>query len=357
MNSERPEDATPLPADAIQVDAPAGFRPRLRRDRQAANEPTPIATPRSTDYFGCELHERGGAPVGGTISLLSGAMIVAICLYFNQAAVAGGVAPPFFILAAALLHGRLFPVRYAISEEGIAINRPRRFVGYEEIQEVFVPDPVPAGQFPIHLLLAEDAVRLSGRINAPSASLAEFLRTQPVGRRATPSVPARFDNFLKQQLLVAPEHVYVFRGSKKRISPRTRRYRRAAWWLLLLLVCWLALALLFPRSPAYGPLAALAGIFGVIFLLGGYTGMRHSHARIKNWDEAVLIITPDALALQQGELCGELRWGELLSVSSRGGKELSSLNLKVRGASIQLFDIYHWPLEVAARLIAEFSGK
>jgi hypothetical protein len=357
MSPERPEDAAPAPTDAIQVDATAGFRARVRRDRRPSEEPPPISLPRSTEYFGRELHERGGAPVWGALFLLGGVAIVGLCLYHNQAAVAGGVAPPFFVLGAALLYGRLFPVRYAITEEGVSVSRPRRLLGYEDIQEVFVPDPIPAGQFPIHLLLAHDVVRISGRVSASSESLYDFLRTQPLGKRSESPVPARFDNFLKQQLLVAPEHVYVFRGSKKRISARTRRYRRAAWWFLLLVVCWLGLALVVPRTPAYGPLAALAGLFGVIFLVGGYTPLRHAHARINNWDETVLIITPHALALQQGALCGELRWEELVGMSGRRGREISSLTLKVRGAAIQLFDIYHWPLEVVAQLISEFSGK
>ena len=90
--------------------------------------------------------------------------------------------------------------------------------------------------------------------------------------------------------------------------------------------------------------------------------MRYGQARIKNWDEATLILTPLALALQQAELRGELRWEELLSVSNHGwhrtaAENLANLTLKVRGASIQLFDIYQWPLDCAAELIATYARK
>ena len=54
--------------------------------------------------------------------------------------------------------------------------------------------------------------------------------------------------------------------------------------------------------------------------------MRYGHARIKNWDDVALILTPLAMALQQGDLRGELRWEELLSLSNRGWRRAAHGN-------------------------------
>jgi hypothetical protein len=283
-------------------------------------------------------------------------------LAFSNSALAGVLAPPSFVLAMVCLRPLVMPRRFQFTEEGIACTRPRRFVKYADILDVFPMDRGAGERFPIHLLVGDDSVLLPARLGIPSAELAEFLRSQPLGQR-TREVPPIFTNFFKQQLLVSPpKQIYIFRGDKRRVSPRTRRYRSAAWWFLGLSAIWFALTPLDSGMPIYPPFGALAGLFGLIFLVGGYTPMRHGQARIKNWAEVTLIITPLAMALQQGDLRGELRWEELLSLSSSSRrraapKNLANLTLKVRGASIQLLDIYQWPLDCAAELIARYSRK
>jgi hypothetical protein len=250
------------------------------------------------------------------------------------------------------------PVRFAFRPEGIEVNRPPRLVRYEEILHALW---IQRGRRTVVELLLTD-----GHLRLPAAAdkgdeILKFLESQPRGPHDLGDVPARFTDFLKQQNLLAPDEIYIFRGGKRQVTPRTRKYRRAAWWLVLLAGTWFALAAI-DRTPLFPSFGALAGLFAVIFLAGGYTPLRHSHLGIKNIDDAVLIITPNAMALQQGDLCGELRWSELVSVAPYGmgssrSLDLAGLNLKVRGANILLVDIFQWPLTCAAELIKDYSGK
>jgi hypothetical protein len=71
---------------------------------------------------------------------------------------------------------------------------------------------------------------------------------------------------------------------------------------------------------------------------------------IRNWRNASLAISPEGLAMVQGEMKGELRWDEVQSVRANkkplGGFRLSSATpgpaivLKVQGATIHIADIY-----------------
>jgi hypothetical protein len=361
----------PVEPDAIHAGAPRPRpgadaitdRPQLRDSSPLPEEPQPVALVRSTAYFGRELREHSAKPILGGLFALLGAALVALSWNYHIPRLAGVLAPVCFLLAWACFRSLVFPGRFQFGEDGIACTRPRRFVSYSDIRDVFPMDRGAGDQFPIHLLLGDDSVLLPARLGIPSAELVEFLRSQPLGPRNTEEVPPLFANFFKQQLLVSPqEQIYIFRGNKRRVSPRTRRYRTAAWWFISLSAIWFALTPLDVPPPIYPPFGALAGLFGLIFLVGGYTPMRHGQARIKNWQDVTLIITPLAMALQQGDLRGELRWEELLSLSSSNRrraapKNLARLTLKVRGASIQLFDIYQWPLDCAADLIARYSRK
>ena len=371
MAPDRPDRTPPVEPEAIHAGAPRA-RPAAEaitnRPSRPGPPPLPEAPPavsvvRSTTFFDKELSERSSRPIWGGLVLVLGLGLLAVCWHFRSTHAAGVLGPPCLLLAVFLLRDLVLPRRCRFTEEGIATTRPRRLVKYTDICEVFALNRGAGAHFPIHLLLANDSVRLPARLGVSSAELVEFLRSQPLGQRSLSDVPPLFDNFLKQQLLLAaPGQIYVFRGNKQRVTPRTRRYRSAAWWLVGLAACWFALTPLDGVTPLFPSLGVGAGMFALIFLVGGFTPLRHAHARIKSWQDVALIVTPIAMALQQGDLRGELRWQELLSVSNRGWrnaapKNLTSLILKVRGASIQLFDIYQWPLDCAAELIATYSRK
>ena len=338
-----------------------GMPPRAPASAQRPSK-TPeerVDVERSTLLFGTELTASQGRPIWGTFFAVAG---LAVLAGFLAAQVpphpAGVLAPPLFVVALALLRGWAMPVRFTFRPEGIEVKRPPRLVRYEEILHALW---IQRGRRAVvELLLADGHVRLPAPPDKGDEIL-EFLESQPRGPRDLGDVPARFTDFLKQQKLLSPDEIYIFRGGKRQVTPRTRRYRRAAWWFVLLAGTWFALAAI-DRTPLFASFGALAGLFAVIFLAGGYTPLRHSHLGIKKIDDAILIITPNAMALQQGDLCGELRWPELVSVAPYGmgssrSLDLAGLNLKVRGANILLVDIFQWPLTCAAELIKDYSGK
>jgi len=110
---------------------------------------------------------------------------------------------------------------------------------------------------------------------------------------------------------------------------------------------------------AGGTLGLLSLLIGLLFVLHG----QQKTPRLKNWQKSGLVIGPAGLALEQGELVGELRWEEVHKIVDRtAGVSFTldsratqpCLRLDVAGASIMLFDLYHRPLRYIHDLIGSF---
>ena len=258
-----------------------------------------------------------------------------------------------------------FPVRYRFTETGFSRNRPKTAIDYADIDEVF-KDRGKKDQFPIYVLHRAGTLVISPRIDQRSSDLFAFLKSQFVGERKVRATPKLFDAFMKQQLMVcSPREIHVFRGGgPRRASGIIGWAIRFGLGLILPAPIWFYAATLGKKLEflfaAGGGFLTLGLIFAVVGLLGGLL----NRPRVKNWKNAVLIVTPDAIALEQGDLRGELRWSELQGVARMGSFQLTSdaanagagIALKVQGASITIADVYDRPIEYIHALIREYSG-
>jgi hypothetical protein len=85
---------------------------------------------------------------------------------------------------------------------------------------------------------------------------------------------------------------------------------------------------------------------------------------IKRWRQASLVISPQGLALVQGDMQGELRWDEVRDVRirrrDRSSFELSSgtagpgILLRVEGATVSIADLYDRPLVIIHQNILQY---
>ena len=85
---------------------------------------------------------------------------------------------------------------------------------------------------------------------------------------------------------------------------------------------------------------------------------------IKNSDGSSLIISPQGLALVQGNVAGELLWREVRGLKRRARERIRisaadtrvapGLHLDVGGAAIWIADIYDQPLDVIEKRIRQY---
>jgi hypothetical protein len=84
---------------------------------------------------------------------------------------------------------------------------------------------------------------------------------------------------------------------------------------------------------------------------------------MRNWREASLVIGPLGLAVVQGDLKGEMRWGELRQLHMKAPRFAAYANrmklgpgirLVVEGATIVIADLYDRPLRVIHQRIMDY---
>jgi hypothetical protein len=355
-------DPGEAPENAIRRGAPVHRPECVRRRDPILDAEIAKPAPRRNDFFGKAIKDRR-LPIGGLTLLALAFASLLLAWHLSSLRWAAGLVPLMLVPALFLLAGCWLRPRYRFTEEGVEVSNPTRFLAYRDIQDVFGSPRSPGANFPILLLHEAGFVRLPSTIDASSQELLDFLRSQPLGGRTLEDIPPLFEQFLKQQLMLAPrEQIYMFRGSAGRLADHARRYRRIGWPLLALAPVWFLTGRL---EPVFMVLGFAALMFGVIFLIGSRFPAALAAGRIKDWDQALLIVTPLGLALRQGDLRGELRWAEVVGLSGRGwrtaiapDRELrGGLLLKVAGASILLADIYHWPMQYIASLIRRYSGR
>jgi hypothetical protein len=255
--------------------------------------------------------------------------------------------------------------RLRFTEDGIRVTRPEVWLEYRDIVEIHAPDGQrrTGRNFEIHLLHGHGYFTIPKSAKASSADLLDFLETQPLGSREIPAVAPILRDFLKQQLAIhGRDGVYVYRA---RTTPPPDVRLGCGWWpAAAIFVVGLGLAVLGPIKSEVGFLCTGLGATAVGGLTCLLIALRHKMTvpPIKGWQQAMLVIAPDGLALTQGTLTGELRWRELKNaklgkgsaVSAAGGRTnaaVAGIHLQVAGASITIADLYHWPLSHALEQI------
>jgi hypothetical protein len=234
---------------------------------------------------------------------------------------------------------------------------------YEDIQGLVVRGSRRDPRAAFAICHRGGVLRVPPRLSVPSNEFYEFLQS-----RISPTGSAEVNPVLGGYLQRQKEAF----GSERVFTYRARRYvsagpnRRAALIFAAMAgaaVSWIALAsALGPRDYEpwliFGILLALVFSFSALALWFSAAG-----PRIRNWQQASLVIGPAGLAMVQGDMRGELRWAEVRRMRLRAkaanfqmdNRSASpGLILDVAGASVVIADIYDRPISLIQDRIAAY---
>jgi hypothetical protein len=334
----------------------------LGEEHVVATPPAPRPTAqRATHFIGRELAIRLPRPtLAFVFSVLAFAVLGLVGALVSGAIWQFGLV---YLLAIGVTAGVYFSRRRTrtlrVTADGVELTFPNEQLAYDEMVEIHAADDSQKSgkNFPIHLLHEHGYITIPPGVEADSSELQDFLETQPIGRRSLPDVPAILRDFVKQQTSIhGADAVCVYRA---RVTHPPAPLRSSALWVyttLAIVGAGLAVLGIVQRAEVLIVCGiGLALFMGMLCLL---VAVHHRMIRppIKNWQQAMLVIGPDGLAVVQGELEGELRWRELKNVKMGRGvagastgaarnAAVSGIHLYVAGAVITIADIYHWPLQ------------
>ncbi len=117
----------------------------------------------------------------------------------------------------------------------------------------------------------------------------------------------------------------------------------------------------------WGAGGVVAAVVGGIFFLATFASNAPLHQGGRKLKGSSLVIGPQGMAMVQGEIQGEIRWPEVLQLrygfnpwapNAKGDRAggLPMIRLRVKGAQIQILDIYDRPLYVIYDRIMASSG-
>lgn len=295
--------------------------------------------------IGERIESRQGFPVVPVLLLLLCAGLLSVAFAWRSYHPALAALLPL-LMALAILVTRPKPFAALVEPTALRIETPPMDLEYAAIDELVARGPRHAPE--LRLIFVDNAVIIPGRLNVPSADLLQFLSTR-ISRGGSRDVNTRLTGFLDRQVQTfGDDKVFSFRARR---PASIRRYRRAAAVFLAMTAAalgWLAAGIAmggreFEIWRVLGFLFFL--IFGIFALALAFAG---GVPKVKNWERSSLVIGPPGLALAQGDLTGEIRWGEVKDVRLRSnvghGSSAPGIVLVVPGASIPIFDLYDRPL-------------
>ncbi|MFO0969700.1 MAG: hypothetical protein U0793_29425 [Gemmataceae bacterium] len=315
---EHPEERLPPPL------------PRSASFLDETDEPAPRAEP-LLSLAGQTAREQRGAPIFGWILISIVPLFVVASIVSKQSAWAVFTAFPL-CTGAALVLTRRRPLEVRFDVHDLELNRGPGRLRYDEIAGVYGSGGDK--RFNIHLRYRGGFLTIPAAMDFPSATLFEWLRSVcPEDKTSRVPEDLRFF-FESQRKIFGAREVRVFCPRPVGAGPTSRGFVFFLGGVAAGLV-WLVVGGALRSQPWMGIGGAtmlLSALFGLLFWLSG----RHSNIPAKDRERSCLIVTPGGLAMIQGPLKGELRWSEVVDLKPAK----KTLDIKVAGARIQVFDIY-----------------
>ncbi len=303
--------------------------------------------------LGQRLESRRGFPVSAVIwfTLAIAFAVVGAVVHNPHPAIFAALPAA---IAIALLLGRERPFDALVTAEGLEIEGTPLSLPYRAIEGIVRLGKGPRA--PIQIVHAGGVVRIPASLNVGADDLFAFLLEQ-IPRSGSRDLPGPLKKYCAvQEAHFGSERVFSFRS---RPPHRALVRRRTAIIVSLGIsgagLVWLVFGILLPKHGE--PWIAFGILFAVFAALCALAFRFESVGpRIKNWQEAGLVISPEGLALFQGDIRGELRWDELRDIRYRtrgpffqfqaSGAQFVGIHLVVEGATITVADLYDRPLAV-----------
>lgn len=194
--------------------------------------------------------------------------------------------------------------------------------------------------------------RGSGELNAIIATLGRYENAGP--SEAGSEIPAELQAFWSKGAKKYEDEKVVALAARSdfgiELSAVGTRRMLTLWAALGI---WLIAGVLLSNDPLIAT-AITGAVFGVIMLFI----RANLNKRLKKlWKGAGLVISPDGLALAQGDQLGVLLWSEVLSVKKQqnrrafSGGLAESLVLQIKGAELNINNVYEANLEMIEKHI------
>jgi hypothetical protein len=314
---------------------------------------------------GQTIESRNGFPVGAFLGALAGlGLCVVAAATANLHWLMASLLP--WLYAVLLLAGRERPFRASFTDTAVEVDEPPLSVPYAEMQGLLAgrrsPNPYRVGprSYPIQVIYPGGVLRIPPRLDVLSDKVYSFLLSHFGSRGARDVHPKLAEYRLSQEKRYGSGRVWSYVAREYQGRPAEYRGLRAFFLAVLLsATCWLVFGLATSQ-----PEWAVGGGFGMLFggLFGFLIWIQIRLQKVpKKLRKASLVISPDGLALIQGDLEGRLRWGEVRNVQFKrrvahsfqfaGSVIAAGIVLKVEGASVPILDLYDRPLALIHQLI------
>ncbi len=310
----------------------------------------------------------GAALLSGVALLLLVGAIASASPHFAVAAIL-----PLAIASAMLLTR---PGRFSaeLTEEGLELTDSALLIPYAAIEGLTVTGKPTRPRAPLYVFHAGGVVAVPAQLNLPTNELFGFLASR-MSESGSRDVPAPLVKYLSRQAeTFGDAKVFSFRA---RPHPTPYPRKRAVAVCLAVAatgLAWLVVGIALGKN--YAPWAVIGGFLAFLFALfaGAFRLESGRRTRIKNWRQSGLVIGPAGLALIQGDMRGELRWGELRKIEYRekprsfrlegtafrleADTPQRGIHLVVEGARIVIADIYDRPLPlIYDRIRSYWQGR
>jgi hypothetical protein len=325
--------------------------------------------------IGSRIESRRVLPWGSLLLLTAGFCMFIGGIANGEASLAISSALPFSIGLSVLFLGHEKKLVAEFAAESIEIENPPTSIPYAGLKSVRAggiphePSSFRKARSPILVEHDNGVLQIPPRLNVPSHEVYRFLAEQvpTCGNRAVNSTLAEY--LERQESYYGPEQIWTYNASvRKPPKGRFRAFRGFCYGLILAGLVWMFLGFAVGIDPktGWGGVGILCSSVGVALFLITLVDRELNNGAIRNWRKSSIVITPQGMAMVQGDLQGEVRWPELLDIRFRPKPRIISFQyshgligilLKLRGADILIADIYDRPLYVIHERILAASGR
>jgi hypothetical protein len=248
-------------------------------------------------------------------------------------------------VAVALLLTRRPPFAVRFEEDGLAVLAPEEaFVPYHRIQALCRDEEDlyrSRHSFPFVVVHAGGILNVPPGLSIPSIEVYRFLKRELPEDEGLGPPPALREYLRRHERAFGEDRVYGFRALPDPQPPRPWPGLAACGALVVVAIVWIAVG---EESRKYEDWAPVGGLTLFIGMIGGLICLLAGNRRRQSSVAADggLIITPTGFALEQGRLCGQMRWEEITDVEFRRTQRL--IKVRFAGGELTIRDTFNRPL-------------
>jgi hypothetical protein len=302
------------------------------------------------------VERRGAAPHLWLFWLLIAAALVAGDFAMNHYhLLILAIAPAGIGLALALTRPASFAMR--LEDEGLAVIDPdEQFIPYDRIEALCQSDERSSsdGSFPFVVVHGRGILNVPAGLTIPSGELFRLLRRKLPEDESIGPPPELREHQRAHEREFGDDRVFGFRTLPDPKPANTGRGLLICFVLLVTGFIWIAIGSEERNYDAWtgvGGLTVAGALIGM--LVCALTASRRQRGAPTR--DGGLVISPLGFALEQGPLCGQMRWDEVTDIEFR--RPSQTVRIKFDGGEITIRDYYHEPMrEIYHRLVDYWEG-